>query len=323
MTIMQNHLSILITLFSSVLPLAANNLANSQTAPPEEILSIDNGTAKIGIDKSKGASITWLSWDGHPQNTVNIHDPGRLIQQSYYAGKRLDRTAEGQTKAWSPWSWNPIQGGGTGSWARVTRFEKTDNSKALYAETIPKLWDMPNEDAEAIMKQRTAFEPNMRDTIVVSNQIIANRKPGDRWGPAANTPQEVPACYFTRNFDDFRMYLGEGKWEAVTQKPGPPWGHAKPPLKIMACFNKDRQGIAIFSPTSGENWNFGPHVAAMSDDPSAGPCVHVAPVSRVNLGPQSTYEYRYWLVVGNEKRISESLDKLLKKYSKERGLLTN
>lgn len=307
----------------TIFPVAGDDLANVRTAPAEEILSIDNGIAKIGIDKSKGASITWLSWDGYPKNTVNIHDPGRLIQQSYYAGKRLDRTTEGQTQAWSPWSWNPIQGGGTGSWASVTRFEKTEEGKSLYAETIPKLWDMPNEDAEAIMKQWTAFETDMPETIVVRNQIIVNRKPGDPWGPAANTPQEVPACYFTRNFDTFRVYLGNGKWNTVTQKPGPPWGHAAPPLKIMACFNKEGQGVAIFSPTSGETWNFGPHVAVMTDDPKGSPCVHVAPVSRVNLGPQSTYEYRYWLVVGDQKRISHSLDKLLKLYSEERGTLTN
>ncbi len=91
----------------------------------------------------------------------------------------------------------------------------------------------------------------------------------------------------------------------------------------MACFEKDGQGIAIFSPTSGENWNFGPHVAAMSDDPSGGPCVHIAPVSRVNLGPQSTYEYRYWLVVGNRASISKSLDALFEKYSEERGTLSD
>ena len=38
-----------------------------------------------------------------------------------------------------------------------------------------------------------------------------------------------------------------------------------------------------------------------SDDPHAGPCMHIAPIDRVNLGPQSTYRYRYWLVVGDAK----------------------
>jgi arylsulfatase A-like enzyme len=57
---------------------------------------------------------------------VNSADPGRLIQQSYYAGKRLDRKADGQSKSWSPWTWNPIQGGGVSSWARVNDFKRLD-----------------------------------------------------------------------------------------------------------------------------------------------------------------------------------------------------
>jgi hypothetical protein len=79
-----------------------------------DLLTIDNGSAKVGIDREKGGAITWLSSPAYSQNIVNIADPGRLIQQSYYAGRRLDRTQEGQSKSWSPWSWNPIQGGGVG-----------------------------------------------------------------------------------------------------------------------------------------------------------------------------------------------------------------
>ncbi len=287
-----------------------------------DLLFLDNQETKVGIDKSKGASITWLSSKDHPGNMVNIHDPGRLIQQSYYAGKRIDRTADGQSKDWSPWSWNPIQGGGVGSWARVVRFEKLADG-TLFGETIPKLWDMPDEAAQAIMHQWTGFEPGMPDVVVVRNEFIANRDPGDRWGPASLNPQEVPACYFTRNFEHFMSYLGDGKWRKETQPPGPPWGRATPPRKSMACFNADGLGVAVFSPTSGDLWNFGPHGNPLTDDPSGGPCVHVAPVSRVLLGPSSTYEYRYWLVVGDQQTIAGRLDTLWKKYSKERGKLTD
>ena len=145
----------------------------------------------------------------------------------------------------------------------------------------------------------------------------------DAWGPAIRTPQEVPACYFTRDFDRFESYLGDGKWRRETQKPGPPWGQAKPPHKAMACFNSEGQGVAIYSPTSGDTWNFGPHGIASSDDPDGGPCVHVAPVSHVRLGPKSTYEFRYWLVVGDQKRLAADLDALRAKYSAECGKLTN
>ena len=54
-----------------------------------------------------------------------------------------------------------------------------------------------------------------------------------------------------------------------------------------------------------------------------GTCSHIAPVARLNLGPQSTLTYRYWLIVGTEKEISSTLALLWKKYSAERFSLTN
>ncbi len=289
-------------------------------APADSLLRLDNGETQIGIDAAKGGSITWLSWRAHPKNIVNHADPGRLIQQSYYAGHRLDRRAEGQSKAWSPWTWNPIQGGGVGSWARVTEIKRVDNN-SLYAETVPRLWDMPGEEAAARMRQWTDFEPGMPDVAVVRCEFVSLRAPDDRWGPAAPRAQEIPACYFTRKFSDVRSYLGDGQWRTETQPPGPPWGKAQPPRKAMACFDSNGQGVAIFSPASVGHWNFGPHGGGASDDPAAGPCMHVAPLDRVALGPKSIYRYRYWLVVGTAAQIAARLDALWTKYSGEKAEL--
>ena len=296
--------------------------AGSALSRAEDLLAIDNGTVKIGINRAMGAAITWLSWKQYPKNTINSVDPGRLIQQSYYAGKRLDRKADGQSKSWSPWSWNPIQGGGVGSWARVTEFKRSD-THTLYSETIPKLWDMPDEEAAALMHQWTAFEPAMPDVVVVRCEVICQREIDDRWGPAIPSPQEIPACYFTRNFNTFKSYLGKGQWRTETQPPGPPWGKTDPPFKAMACFAANGQGVALFSPTATRPWNFGPHAGGASDDPAAGPCVHMAAIDRILLGPKSTYRYRYWLVVGTEAQIATRLDSLTAKYIGERAQLTN
>ena len=134
--------SILASVFASAAP---------APRPAADLLTLDNGTVRIGIDRARGGAITWLSWSAHPKNMVNSADPGRLIQQSYYAGLRLDRKADGQSTNWSPWTWNPIQGGGVSSWARVTEFKRLDGH-TLYGETVPKLWDMPNEEAAALMR---------------------------------------------------------------------------------------------------------------------------------------------------------------------------
>jgi hypothetical protein len=285
-----------------------------------ELLTLDNGTVKVGIDGARGAAITWLSWTNYPKNAVNHADPGRLIQQSYYAGKVLDRTADGQSKSWSPWSWNPIQGGGVSSWARVLVMERLPEG-TLHGETVPKLWDMPNEEAAARMRQWTGFEPAMPEVVVVSCELLSQRSPDDRWGPALPRHQEIPACYFTRNFSQPKTYLGAGGWKVESQPPGPPWGHAEPPRKAMAFFNAEGQGVAIFSPASIASWNFGPHGGGASEDPAAGPCMHVAPLDRVSLGPKSQYRFRYWLVVGTEAKIAARLDELWGKYSGERAQL--
>jgi hypothetical protein len=300
------------------------SLARGGESPPRgtgDLLTIDNGTVSIGIDRTKGGSITWLSWTGYRKNAVNHADPGRLIQQSYYAGRSLDRTAEGQSKRWSPWTWNPIQGGGVSSWARVTEFNIIDK-QTLYSETVPKLWDMPNEEAAARMRQWTAFEPGMADVVVVRCEFVAQRAEEDRWGPAVARAQEVPACYFTRNFSVVKSYSGDGQWREESQPPGPPWGKASPPRKAMAVFAPGGQGIAIFSPVATQPWNFGPHGGGASDDPAAGPCMHVAPLDRVNLGPRSQYRYRYWIAVGTEAELAVRLDALREKYASERAELS-
>ena len=209
-----------------------------------------------------------------------------------------------------------------GSWARVTESKKID-AHTLYAETIPKLWDMPNEEAAAVMRQWTGFEPAMPEVVVVTCELICRRDTNDVWGAAKPRHQEVPALYFIRNFDSIRSYLGHGQWREETQQPGPPWGRTDPPLRAMACFNDQGVGIGIFSPVSTEHWNFGPHGGGKTSDPAAGPCIHVAPISKAALGPQSTYRYRYWMVLGTEDQVAARLDDLREKYATERATLTN
>lgn len=296
--------------------------APAVTDPAPQLLQLDNGHLTVGVDRTRGGAITWLSWKAYPHNAVNLADPGRLIQQSYYAGRRLDRRSEGQSQAWSPWDWNPIQGGGISSWARVTAFARTDEG-TLHVETIPKLWDMPNEEAAAVMRQWIGLEPGSLDTAVIRCEFVSQRAPGDKWGPPRLTFQEIPAAYFTRNFSTVKSYLGDGAWRLESQPPGPPWGKASPPRNAMALFETNGHGVAIFSPAATRTWNFGPHGNTLTADPKASPCMHVAPLDQIALGPKSTYTYRYWIVVGNESSLAKRLDELWERYGAERASLVH
>lgn len=128
---------------------------------------------------------------------------------------------------------------------------------------------MPNEPATALMRQWTALEPEMSDVVVVRCEFISQRAPDDRWGSALPRHQEIPACYFTRNFSMIKSYLGAGAWRGETQPPGPPWGKVTPPRNAMAFFSAGGQGVAVFSRAATQHWNFGPHAGGASDDPAA------------------------------------------------------
>jgi hypothetical protein len=285
-----------------------------------ELSVIDNKAVRIGIDPNKGGSIAWLSSRKHPANIVNHSDAGRLIQQSYYAGKILNRKDAGQHHGWSPWAWNPIQGGSIGCWATARRCERQGD--VLYSETTPKLWDMDDEDAQAIMRQWISFEKDIENAVVIKCQLQSLRKDDDLWGSKQERPQEVPACYFVRSFSQIESYAGKGQWKRLRIPPGPPWSKVEPKHNAMAMFNVAGNGVALFSPTATEHWNVGPHANKNEDMPTSKPCVHVAPISRLRLPERSTYEYRYWLIVGTRVSIEASLDKLIRKYSDERAKLT-
>ena len=270
---------------------------------------IDNGTLQVGVDRAKGGAIAWLSWRGHPGNAVNVHDAGRLIQQSYYAGAALDRRGDGQHAAWSPWPWNPIQAGGVASWSTVTRFERTADGR-MVGETTGKLWDMPDEDAAAVIRQTTGFVPGLDHVVVMKCDLECQRMGGDRWGPPVPRHQELPACYLTRSFDRVKSYLGAGRWRDETIAPGPPWGRVRPPQGVVACFDAAGQGVAIYAPEATEAWNVGPHGDGASDDPAADPCMHVAPLATAALGPRSVFRYQAWLAVGDERAIAAAADAL-------------
>jgi hypothetical protein len=43
-------------------------------------------------------------------------------------------------------------------------------------------------------------------------------------------------------------------------------------------------------------------------------CIHLAPIASVELGARAKLRYRYWMVVGTEKEIGESIDVFLEKF---------
>ena len=145
-------------------------------------LDLDNGIIHIGVETDEyGGAITYLSVSGETRNLINNWDRGRQVQQSYYAGEKIDRTAEGQHSAWSPWWWNPVQAGDAyGNSSHV--LEATSDGAEIYVKVQPLLWDMNNELAECHFESWITLDKN---SVHVRNKLTCFRT-DDRWTVASH-----------------------------------------------------------------------------------------------------------------------------------------
>ncbi|NRB76080.1 MAG: hypothetical protein HRU46_17100, partial [Verrucomicrobiales bacterium] len=102
--------SILLTAWCSTL--------SAEPTSQEEWTYLDNGTIRIGVNRSAGATLGWFSLSQVDFNYLNRFDLGRYLQQSWYGDE------DGSDWNGKPWRWNPVQGG---NWqyvpAEVTSFE--------------------------------------------------------------------------------------------------------------------------------------------------------------------------------------------------------
>ncbi|MCY1723176.1 hypothetical protein OU798_22700 [Prolixibacteraceae bacterium Z1-6] len=212
---MKNLLS-LILILPVVATIAFTSLAqtNKRGEPAEaKIPVIDNGRLTLKLDLTRGGAICWLSYSGSERNLVNIADEGRYIQQSYYAGKSLDRREEGQAPRWSPWTWNPIQvGDAFRNRAEILDFKKTENT--MYIKCIPMQWDMNNHPAEAEMEQWTTLDGSV---LKVRNRLSCHRT--DRiYGDSISRDQELPAVYPISALSNLYTYTGSKPFASDTYR---------------------------------------------------------------------------------------------------------
>jgi|GEM_PF-283608 len=285
--------------------------------------TLDNGVLKLIAPTSEGASFDFLSANGG-ENLLNNHDQGRLIQQSYYAGASLDRTAVGQSNSWSPWSWNPIQGGDASEkLAQVVEVGTSDFGKGFFSRTIPLLWDMTTgEKGKAWMDQWNQFEPGMSNVIRVTCRLTCFRDADDVWGGAVNRHQELPAVYLIRKLNKTVTYQGANPWtndtaEIVSAEPttsGFIWRKYYPSEGWIAMVNPTTDtGVGIYRPIGTTLWNVGSTGKAPGTANSS-QTMHMAPIRTMKLDRDSIMVYRYWIIFGTPATIRSRVYELHNRY---------
>lgn len=277
---------------------AVESSASSKKSRPEWIY-LKNRYIKIGVDKSRGACIGYLSKARSRKNVLNHFDEGRFIQQSYYGQK------DGSNWNGNPWVYNPVQGG---SWNRTPSklLElKVDKRKlTLYAKIMPRRWSSGELCPEAIMEQ----------WISLKDKIVKIRFKMTYTGPDQGKPrhQEMPAVFVDGAMKTF-VYLKDGKEHRP--KVGILAENGKPEIKGLrygkaeqqwtAYLNKKGWGIGIYTPGTTDFTCY----RALGDGktgPDGSSCSYVAPLKTFALTKGLTVEYDVYLTLGKLSEITKN-----------------
>lgn len=274
-------------------------------APSATELDCDNGVLKLTLDLTRGGAISYVSLSGSSRNLVNIHDEGRYIQQSYYAGNAVNRKADGQNPSWSPWRWNPIQVGDSyNNRAKILDYKKLADT-VLYVKCIPMLWDMNNKPAEAEMEQWNTLIGN---TIKVHCKITCHRTDAI-YAENIAASQELPAVYPISALKNLYAYMGNSPFAkdtvsnpSVVYLSSGFWGRYPHVTEHwMAFVDSTQWGMGVYNP---DCINF---LAGMSGSPGKETndvaTSYIAPLKNVVLNKNSVFEFDYYIIIGTVEQI--------------------
>ncbi|HAE24674.1 MAG TPA: hypothetical protein DCG33_04975 [Prevotellaceae bacterium] len=288
----------------------------------ENYLELKNGKICLRQDLTRGGAICYISKTGADRNIVNIHDLGRYIQQSYYAGKSVNRRPEGQAKVWSPWSWNPIQvGDHKGNPAIILDSKKEGNT--LYVKCIPMQWDMTDKPAEAVMEQWTTLEGTV---IKVRNRLTCQRT-DTIYGEGTHNSQEIPAVYPISSLNRLYGYFGDAPFtneeidttevhEIIVGDPDHFWGvYNHVTEKWMAFVDDSGWGMGVYSP-SATGFLAGRAGSSRQGESADAETSYIAPTRTQVMMKNSVVEYEYYLIVDNIDKIRKQIYKIHTKSKK-------
>jgi hypothetical protein len=278
-------------------------------------IGLKNNQLQIKLDLTRGGAICYISKRNSNRNIINIADEGRYVQQSYYSGKKLDRKAEGQSPRWSPWSWNPIQvGDAYRNRAKILDFKKKGTS--IYVKCIPMLWDMNNMPAEAEMEQWLTLSGNI---IAVRNKLTCHRT-DSIYGDDMMNNQELPAVYPISALKNLYSYFGDKPFtnapltnsETIFLSSGF-WGryiNDTVTENWMAYVDDKKWGVGVYNPLCS-NFLAGMHIEP-NGEANSDATSYISPIKKMTLNKNSTFEYNYYLIIGELTEIRASIYKLNK-----------
>ncbi len=262
---------------------------------PEDWVFIDNGKLRLGVIKSAGAGIGYLSPSGTETNLLNHFDRGRLIQQSYYGDP--DGSQWGET----PWTLNPVQGGDyQGKIPPLV--ELRSGNQEIYSKSIPLHWATGETLSSFVMEQWISLE----------GELARVRFRMTYTGEESHAPrhQEIPAVFVDARLSVLHLYQGNQPWEGqllTKVEPGPRNEYYDLPEHWAAFANESGVGLGVLVPAASQVTTYRFRGGGGSE------CSYLAPITTFAIQPGLTFEYEAWFAVGSVGEIRARFENLRKK----------
>ncbi|WDE97174.1 hypothetical protein PQO03_04295 [Lentisphaera profundi] len=269
---------------------------------------LDNGTVRIGIDRSRGGCIGFFGQSKTQRNLLNHFDEGRFVQQSYYGDK------DGSNWNGNPWIYNPVQGG---SWdkqpSRMLDFKVNQKDHSLYSKVEPRRWSSAKPCPEAIMEQQIKLKDNIASiTFTMNYSGEDHNDERHQEMPAVFVDGALKKFYYSKEgklVNEAPLILAEG---AKAGKKG--LGLGKSTSEWVAYVDDNQWGVGIYTPGTTDFTVY----KALGDGttgPDGSACSYVAPLRTFTLKKGLKVEYTVYMTIGSLKQIKSRFEALKAKQS--------
>jgi hypothetical protein len=292
--------------FASTTPIPVDGLSGKTTDGLDgNLVYLDNGVIRVGIDLSRGGSIAYLSTSRGATaatNVINAHDMGREVQLSFYSGPafynpngRCNKLFHGRE-----WPWNPIGAGDIkGHHGKI--LHHSGNRTHLHVVTRPLQWACDNVPCDCVFDQMISLEGNPGNTGVRVEAVLRNNRTDHT--PYQAQDQELPAVY--SNAPYYRLVTFQGGHQKVfdtgfsSQTNFWTPGRFSADENWAAMMNKDLtfgMGVVNYNTTTFVGGFSGQKGHGGSTDPSTG---YVSPVAKASLPWNAQFSFTFHLVLGD------------------------
>ena len=278
----------------------------------DDVLCIENRRFKIGTRLSWGGALYYyedkMSGVDELSNLINVHDVGRLIQQSFYGTRSNGEYVAGHFSG-REWPYNPVQAGDL--YDNTSRLIDVEvGEEYIYTLSQPLDWALEN-------KLTAVYYENKY--ILNDDHVLVENAATDYSGWIhPNGSQEVPAVYLVSYFDTLCFYNGDK-----------PWSEDKDGLNYVGDLGGwgQKTGSYRFIPENSETWvswintkdNFAfgvycPNAHKLiairhryngTKNPSSDPATYVAPSVGIAMQPYKRIVYSYILSSGTPESVRD------------------